>query len=259
MSRAVAQCCCCLKGAGNTTPGPPLPSYLQVPAFRAALLRRGGWEELARRQAAQQLGPEAQRMQRARLERMLASIDLLCGMEQEQAGAAAAAAQQHASAALPPAAKLEAYRQVKPGVWEWWASYSLQLDTDRPAEAVTSGSSAGSSSNENQPRQPVSGGGGSGAAADGPAAKGRRWRLRPLPAGEQRALPADGKLCVLFGGHACEAALSLPASETRCAAFAWLLVPAGADWLSPASHEPSQHRPRLPAAGTRAAWRPRCG
>lgn len=191
----------------------PLPRPAQVPEFRAALLRRGGWEELARRQAAQQLGPEAQSLQRSRLERMLQSIDLLCGMEQGAGGAAGAAAQQQqGEAALPPAAKLEAYRQVKPGVWEWWASYSLRLNTDRPAEAVSSG--GGGSSDENQPRQPTSGGSGSG--ADGPAAKGKRWRLQPLPEGEQRALPANGKLCVLFGGHACEAALSLPSSETRC-------------------------------------------
>ena len=110
---------------------------------------------------------------------------------------------------------------MKEGVWEWWYGYTLQLNTAVQPEAVAStagpaataargnGDEAG---NENRPRQPSSAGS---AAEAPPAAKGKRWRLLPLPEGQQRALPARGKVTLLYGGHTCEAALSLPASETR--------------------------------------------
>lgn len=132
---------------------------------------------------------------------------------------------------LPTSVKLDAYRQVKPGVWEWWSTYQLQINQDKPAEPVSSsgskpnagaagGSSVASSgqageaaaANENQPRQPSSG---DSAGVPPAAAKGKRYRLLPLSENLQRALPAQGKLAVLYGGHTCEAALSLPASETR--------------------------------------------
>ena len=135
---------------------------------------------------------------------------------------------QAASSGLPTSVKVDAYRQVKAGVWEWWSTYNLQLNPDSPPEAVSSstgGGSGGSSrgaANENRPRQPSgdgSSGGGAGAAAAPPAVvKGKRHRLVPLSESLQRALPADGKLSVLYGGHTCEAQLSLPTSETRCAA-----------------------------------------
>jgi hypothetical protein len=71
-------------GVNNTQQPAGTPSRLiveQVPALRTALLRRGGWEALARRQAAAQFGAEAQRLSQQRLERMLASFELMCGME----------------------------------------------------------------------------------------------------------------------------------------------------------------------------------
>lgn len=137
----------------------------------------------------------------------------------------------------PSTVKVDAYRQVKPGVWEWWSTYQLQINQDKPPEPVSSssskasagpagGTSAASSgqagevaaANENQPRQPSSDGGvaaaGSGAAPPA-AVKGKRYRLLPLSENLQRALPAQGKLTVLYGTQTCEAALSLPASETR--------------------------------------------
>jgi hypothetical protein len=134
---------------------------------------------------------------------------------------------QAASNGPPSSVKVDAYRQVKAGVWEWWSTYSLQFNTDSPAEAVSSSAGGNASSrspaNENHPRQISSSvgniGGEAGAAAEQPAAvKGQRHRLLPLSESLQRALPADGKLTVLYGGHTCEAQLSLPTSETRCAA-----------------------------------------
>jgi hypothetical protein len=130
--------------------------------------------------------------------------------------------------ALPDRVKVDAYRQAKLGVWEWWATYTLQLNCERPPDAVTSTpgpaaagcgrvgggeqGTAGNPPNENHPRQPSSGDSGLGAAAP---VKGKRYRLLPLSESLQRALPADGKVAVLFGRHTCEAQLSLPASETR--------------------------------------------
>lgn len=145
---------------------------------------------------------------------------------------------QTATAGLPGSVKVDAYKQVKPGVWEWWSSCSLQLNTEREPEIVSSGSasdaagvgvSAGGAcmgagapaADENRPRQ-ASGttccngssdcAGGAGKAA---VVKGKRYRLLPPAEGQQRALPAVGKVAVLFGGHTCEAQLSLPASDTR--------------------------------------------
>ncbi len=116
-------------------------------------------------------------------------------------------------------------------MWEWWSTYHLEINQDKPAESVSNsgskaaagtagGSSVASSgqaaeaatANENQPRQPSTG---DSAAALPAASKGKRYRLLPLSENLQRALPAQGKLAVLYGGHSCEAALSLPASETR--------------------------------------------
>ena len=137
--------------------------------------------------------------------------------------------------ALPISVKVDAYRQAKPGVWEWWSTYTLHLNTDKEPEAVSSGSSSSASAaaarcgsgsdggaaaaqqpNENKPRQPSGDGAAAAAAAGGgKAVRGKRYRLAPLLESMQRPLPSDGKICVLFGGHMCEAQLSLPASETR--------------------------------------------
>ena len=56
---------------------------LQVPTIRATLLGRGGWRALAERQMAAQLGPEAQVLSQQRLQSMLHSFELMCGMEEE--------------------------------------------------------------------------------------------------------------------------------------------------------------------------------
>jgi hypothetical protein len=72
-------------GVNNTQQPVGTPSRLiaeQVPTLRAALLRRGGWEALAARQAAAQFGAEAQRLSQQRLESMLASFELMCNMEE---------------------------------------------------------------------------------------------------------------------------------------------------------------------------------
>ena len=118
---------------------------------------------------------------------------------------------------------MDAYRRVKEGVWEWWSTYTLHISTDKEPEAVSSshsGDSRSSSSgaaggNENQPRQPSSDGAASTAPAVAAPAKGKRYRLVPLSETLQRALPAEGKITVLYGGHSCEALLSLPCSETK--------------------------------------------
>jgi hypothetical protein len=121
---------------------------------------------------------------------------------------------------LPERIKLDAYRQAKPGVWEWWATYNLQINTEKPPEGVSSSigaTSSGAGTNENAPRQAQHGG--DSGASEGKAAaapvRGKRYRLLPLSESLQRALPADGKLAVLYGGHTCEAQLRLPASDTR--------------------------------------------
>ena len=179
---------------------------------------------------------------------------------------------QAASNGLPTSVKVDAYRLVKAGVWEWWSSYNLQLNPDSapvPVYSSAGGSSRGAA-NENHPRQisssDGSSGGDAGAAAAQPAVvKGWRHRLLPLSESLQRALPADGKLTVLYGGHTCEAQLSLPTSATRCAA-AWFVGP----WHLPASSslvmvalplQPASHAAPAAAlpAGTRAAWRRPCG
>lgn len=144
---------------------------------------------------------------------------------------------QPATAGLPTSVKVDAYKQVKPGVWEWWSSYILQLNTERQPEEIASASGDGAAAgkepaggpcaaaslraaDENSPRQASSssrcdandeGAGGRSKAA----VKGKRFRLLPLAEGQLRALPAVGKLSVLFGGFTCEAQLSLPASDTR--------------------------------------------
>lgn len=285
----------------------PLPRE-QLPTMRASLLRGRDWAALAARAAAEQLGPAAQRLSQERLQRMLRSFDLMCGMEEEAAAAAAArpevrwkAGTAGAAAAcrrrvccleprlsdvclpaikrptpqLPETVKVDAYRQVKPGVWEWWSTYTLQLNTEKAPEPVTSGGGssaaapgpgAAAAGNENQPRQP-SNDGGAGIAPAAPV-KGKRYRLLPLSESLQRTLPADGKLSVLFGGRACEAALHLPASETRW--VSWAASESSARLLSlrftscsTAAHRrqapPCGHPLHLPSAGTQAAWRRRCG
>ena len=155
---------------------------------------------------------------------------------------------------LPTAVKVDAYRRVKEGVWEWWSTYQLQINTDKPPEAVSSaggssssssnvtgsnssggsgrgagsggGSSAAGAANENQPRQPSGDRSGAAAVAPAaPAAKGKRYRLLPLSESLQRALPAEGKITVLYGGHTCEAQLTLPASETRWGPVGLALLP----------------------------------
>ncbi len=132
---------------------------------------------------------------------------------------------------------MDAYKEAKPGVWDWWASYSLQLNLEREPEAVCCGSGGGAAAggnsaagactagsaaaaDENSPRQASSSSfgdsnGKGGAGARQAAVKGRRYRLLPPAEGQQRALPAVGKVSVLFGAHTCEAQLSLPASTTR--------------------------------------------
>lgn len=137
-----------------------------------------------------------------------------------------------AARGVPSSFTLQAYRSVKEGVWEWWATYNLDINTDKPAEPVSvpalaaaaaaqrggAGSTTGAAGDENQPRQPsqagMEGGGEKGA---GGVVKGQRYRLRPLAENLQRALPSSGKLAVVVGGRTCQASLELPASETRWA------------------------------------------
>ncbi|PSC69454.1 Zinc finger MYND domain-containing 10 isoform B [Micractinium conductrix] len=216
----------------------------QVPTIRAGLLHRSQaeWRDLAEAAMAGQLGAEAQRLSQQRLEKMLRSFELMCGMEGQEE------AVRREANALPISVKVDAYRQAKPGVWEWWSTYTLHLNTDKEPEAVSSGSSSSASAaaarcgsgsdggaaaaqqpNENKPRQPSGDGAAAAAAAGGgKAVRGKRYRLAPLLESMQRPLPSDGKICVLFGGHMCEAQLSLPASETRDASAlapaVWLTV-----------------------------------
>lgn len=121
---------------------------------------------------------------------------------------------------MPLSFKVEAYRTVKEGVWEWWATYNLDLNLDKPAEPVSTpaGAAAGRvGADENRPQQAADGGG-SGAGAQGEkaaAVKGLRYRLQPLSEGLQSALPSCGKLAVVVAGRSVQASLELPASETR--------------------------------------------
>ncbi|KAL4856193.1 Zinc finger MYND domain-containing protein 10 [Chlorella vulgaris] len=218
-------------GVNNSQQSAATPSRLiveQVPTIRARLLHRNDWRALAEAQAAGQFGAEAQRLSQGRMERLMQSFDLMCGMEEQ------GASQNEASGGLPDTVKVDAYRQAKPGVWEWWSTYSLQVNKELVPEAVSSstssttgaskhastaragpGSLSSGGADENHPRQASSASGGSGGPPPVAVVKGKRYRLLPMSQNLQRALPADGKITVLYGGHTCEAQLSLPASETR--------------------------------------------
>ncbi|KAI3437714.1 hypothetical protein D9Q98_000162 [Chlorella vulgaris] len=218
-------------GVNNSQQSVATPSRLiveQVPTIRAGLLHRNDWRALAEAQAAGQFGAEAQRVSQGRMERLMQSFDLMCGMEEQ------GASQNEACSGLPDTVKVDAYRQAKPGVWEWWSTYSLQINKELVPEAVSSSTSSttGASkhastaragpetpssggADENHPRQASSASGGSGGPPPVAVVNGKRYRLLPLSQSLQRALPANGKITVLYGGHTCEAQLSLPASETR--------------------------------------------
>jgi hypothetical protein len=58
---------------------------LQVPTIRAGLLHCNDWRALAEAQAAGQFGAEAQRVSQGRMERLMQSFDLMCGMEEQGA------------------------------------------------------------------------------------------------------------------------------------------------------------------------------
>lgn len=71
----------------TATPYPPaLPT--QVPQLRARLLARSPaeWDALAQRQATEQFGAAAAALSRQRLERMMRSFELMCGMEERETG-----------------------------------------------------------------------------------------------------------------------------------------------------------------------------
>ena len=105
---------------------------------------------------------------------------------------------------------------MKEGVWEWWATYTLELDTELEAEAIVINSSSTSGSDENVPRQPTAGQQQQPAAAAGKGGvRGLRHRLVPLRESLQRALPGEGKVTLLYEGRSCEAALELPTSDTK--------------------------------------------
>ena len=137
--------------------------------------------------------------------------------------------------------KLTAYRTVAEGTHEWWASYVLEVDTQREAERVAvGGPPAGDDENLQRANVP--------AVGVKPAARGQRRRLLPPPAAGRRALPSCGKLEVTFDGVTCAAAITLPAAEKRCApaaaAAAFSCVPDRAPGACP---------------GTRPAWHPSSG
>ena len=131
-----------------------------------------------------------------------------------------------ASSGAPTTVKVDAYLLVKEGVWQWWATYSLQIDTDRQPEPVSSTAAPSSSGgggggndggDENRPAQPGASqpAEGPGGAECGTVVRGTRRRLLPLSESLQRALPGEGKITVLYGGNTCEAQLSLPCSDTK--------------------------------------------
>ncbi|GAB4819300.1 hypothetical protein N2152v2_006346 [Parachlorella kessleri] len=222
-----------------------------VPAIRASLLHRADWAELAQRAKQQQFGPGSKQLSQQRMKSLLEAIDCMCGLEEQEAP-------QQGSRGMPSSFKVETYRAVKEGVWEWWATYSLDISINKPPEPVTTkdpaagaakhgqpaGPSAGGSragADENQPVQQhdntASGQEGAGKKSGGPSSsssgvagvvKGLRYRLRPLSENLQRALPSQGKLAVVVAGHTCQASLELPASETKntsaLAPAVWLTV-----------------------------------
>lgn len=65
---------------------PPPLRCKQVPTIRAGMLQRSqsDWRELADVAMLAQFGADAQRLSKQRLERMLHSFELMCGMEEEQ-------------------------------------------------------------------------------------------------------------------------------------------------------------------------------
>ena len=227
----------------NAAPPELAPSKLtveQVPTLRSRLLARSDWATLAAAARREQFGAAAVALSRQRLEGMLRSLDFLADMEAGGAGGLGGSA-----AAPPTTVKVDAYRKVKEGVWEWWATYHLDINTDRPPERITTGAGGsagggggaagasaapGKASDENQPKQPPAVGSSSGPGQPAAISKptGLRYRLRPLAEGLQRAMPGDGKVTVLHGGHSCSASLQLPTSETRdvsaLAPGVWLTV-----------------------------------
>lgn len=191
----------------------------QVPQLRARMLARSSaeWEAVAEAARRRQFGGAAAALSRQRLKAMLRSFDFLADMEGSSKKGTS-----DSGGSLSASVKVDAYRRVKEGVWEWWSTYSLDINDACPPEHVSngSGSSVAFNSDENRPSQPGS------VTSEGSSASiitkssttpvtGLRYRLRPLAEGLHRALPCDGKLSVLYGGHVCEALLSLPAAETR--------------------------------------------
>lgn len=272
----------------------------QVPSMRSAILRGVDWPALAERQRAAQFGGGAAALSAQRLGRMLRGIDLLAELEEEgpppQVGAGitgdalwlaswSVPCWEHWAASQIPLVgrsdgvhcvcrrtqedgsrvKVDAYRRVKGEAWEWWASYTLDLDPGKPAEAVAVPTTAAAADDENTPQR-----GAAGEQPAGPLVKGRRHRLLPLGCDSgARALPGDAKLSVLYCGRSCEALLQLPTSDTRQADSLGRQSPAEkCSQLMTYWHEAvaligrlSTCNPCTPAgaAGTRAHCRPRSG
>jgi hypothetical protein len=176
---------------------PPAPRVVieQAPALRAALLRDTDWVALAERQLKRQFGAKMEASVAPEvLRELLQGFDFLSALEPAPGGGGGGGAD---PCAPPPAATLEAYHSAGQERWDWHASYRLELRSDQAAEVVQ------------VPGEP------GGPPARAGSAAGRRHRLAALGEGSAKALPANGRLVLTYGGVSCEALLELPAPNTR--------------------------------------------
>lgn len=229
------------------------------------MLQRTDWEDLAQHAMLHQFGSSGRQLSQAHIQSMLKAIDLmgdlegggnakqvhtctpvvlkrclmLCihhlALQDEPPQEYAASLLLFQVATGPPTnCKLEAYRAVKEGIWEWWATYNLDIDVEKPGEPISvaaapmppsqedvedSNNPAGAAFDENiEPegnQYKSSRCKGQKNSASRFLVNGQRYRLHPLAETLQRPLPAHGKLSVLVNGHTCQASFELPVSETR--------------------------------------------
>ncbi len=81
--------CFLIPPASHLPPASPMRLPPQVPQLRTRLLARSAaeWDSLAQRQATEQFGAAAAALSKQRLERMLRSFELMCGMEEQESSA----------------------------------------------------------------------------------------------------------------------------------------------------------------------------
>lgn len=181
----------------------------QAPALRAQLVRCTDWGALAEQQKNNQFLPGATSLTAERARALLHGFDFLCGLESED---------DVPWRGLPRTATLEAYCLTDSGRWVWHGTYRLELRTDQGHESVTAPDPKGGcdmtisqSRRWGKTEQAEAH-----AGQDDTVVTGKRYRLAPLEDVLTKALPSKGKLVLTYCSVTCEAALQLPAPDSRC-------------------------------------------